>query len=374
MFLAPEQTMIDDMESYRNEESLWIWAFWDDGLLDDNNGSIVGNGDDPETVVVFEGRQALPLTYDNATTAAISEATYTFDEPLDVTAGSPEFLSLHFRGAADNGAQPIYVRLTDTSGAEQVIRHENPQATLVTEYEPWLIAITGLTAVNPASIATIILYVDNIRVTRSYLTAGQVGFYPLEGDAQDRSGQGLDGTLVGDPVFVDGVQGQALEFDGTGAQYVDLGTANPSSVFGKLSLSLWARWNGLSGEWQGLIGKRDTWAPDRMMWQIEASRDTGVLNFARSGGPTVGSGGTVLAVGEWQHVGITFDGKGGKFFIDGEVVGSGLFSLGAGTDAALVFGCCQANGGSPFNGALDEVAIYDFGLSDEEMKKLATVE
>jgi hypothetical protein len=32
-----------------------------------------------------------------------------------------------------------------------------------------------------------------------------------------------------------------------------------------------------------------------------------------------------------------------------------------------VFGACEANGGNPFNGALDEVRIYNRGLSEAEM-------
>ena len=51
-------------------------------------------------------------------------------------------------------------------------------------------------------------------------------------------------------------QGKALLFPGTPGNAVNLGTFNPSEKTGTLSVFLWAKWNGLSTPWQGLIGKR----------------------------------------------------------------------------------------------------------------------
>ena len=236
------------------------------------------------------------------------------------------------------------------------------------------VQINLISPVNPARLDSITvgvsgsgvagtIYVDAIRTTRAlqpvYDLAAQ---FPLEGDALDVSGNGFDGTIVGDPNFIEGAIGQALEFNGSD-QYVDLGTFNPSLGSTQLSLALWAKWNDLSGQWQGLIGKRDAWNGTDTMWQIEAHRDSGVLSFARNGS-SLGSGDRVLPVGEWQHVGVSFDGSTAKFFVDGAVTNEGGFSFGPATDAAVIFGCCQANGGNPFNGALDEIQIYDTGVPD----------
>jgi hypothetical protein len=90
---------IDDMEMYKAEEGLFIWEHWIDGFEDDDNGSVVGNGDDAETVEVYEGSQSLPMAYNNAA-APKSEATRTFDPPLDLTAGNPDSIELFFKGLA----------------------------------------------------------------------------------------------------------------------------------------------------------------------------------------------------------------------------------------------------------------------------------
>ncbi|MHC4753300.1 MAG: LamG domain-containing protein, partial [Planctomycetota bacterium] len=175
-----------------------------------------------------------------------------------------------------------------------------------------------------------------------------------------------NGTVVGGAQWVAGPDGfgNALLFDGTGSQYVDLGTYNPSS--GELTLALWAKWDGLSGSYQGLMGKRDTWAAANMMWQIEANIDNGTLGFFREGSSPY-DGDPVLPVGEWAHVAVSFDGTDAVFYVNGRETGRGAFSYGDKTDSALVFGACEANGGNPFNGALDEVRIYNRGLSEAEI-------
>ena len=84
-FTTAGAIVVDDMESYKDEEFLEIWATWADGFLDPTNGSLVG-GDSgtPETGIVHDGRQSLPIGFDNST-APISEATRTFAEAQDWT-------------------------------------------------------------------------------------------------------------------------------------------------------------------------------------------------------------------------------------------------------------------------------------------------
>ncbi|MCH7919408.1 MAG: LamG domain-containing protein, partial [Planctomycetes bacterium] len=106
-FTTVASIAIDDMESYKDEEFLEIWATWIDGFDDPaNNGAIVGAvpslGDfSPETDRVHGGSQSLPLHYDNST-AAQSEATRTFDTPMDWTQHGVASLVLYFQGSSTN--------------------------------------------------------------------------------------------------------------------------------------------------------------------------------------------------------------------------------------------------------------------------------
>ncbi len=97
-FQTPDQFMIDDFERYQAKEGLFIWEHWVDGFENPNdNGAVVGNGDDPETTEVYEGSQSMPLTYNN-TAAPKSEATRTFDPPLDLAAGNPASIEVYVKG------------------------------------------------------------------------------------------------------------------------------------------------------------------------------------------------------------------------------------------------------------------------------------
>ncbi len=225
---------------------------------------------------------------------------------------------------------------------------------------------------SPAS-GTGLIFIDEIQVGHPGLSdpgaSGLVAYYALEENVEDSSGNENHGTVVGGPVYVEGQVGSALEFDGTGAQYVDLGTLNPSAATGQLSLSLWVHWNGLNGQYQGLIGKRDSWAANDMMWQIEANIDTGVIRFQREGLDLPAD--SALPVGEWTHVAVAFDGARATMYFDGAVVGEGDFSLGTDPGAATQFGAAVVGGGNPFNGALDEIRIYDRVLSSFEIRYLA---
>ena len=146
----------------------------------------------------------------------------------------------------------------------------------------------------------------------STVVADMVAYYPLDegsgNTATDASGDGHNGTLNGDPRWISGKFGKALEFPGTSGGHVDLGTWNPSEGTDQLTIALWVKWNGLSGEWQGLISKRNSWGPapiGEMMWFMEANNTTGILWFGRREGGGVGGTSETLPEGEWQHIAVT---------------------------------------------------------------------
>ena len=61
-----------------------------------------------------------------------------------------------------------------------------------------------------------------------------MGWWPFDGDVSDASGNGRDGTVGGDPQFVPGIYGDALEFDGDDSVsitgYKGIEGTNPFSI------------------------------------------------------------------------------------------------------------------------------------------------
>jgi regulation of enolase protein 1 (concanavalin A-like superfamily) len=292
-----------------------------------------------------------------------------------------------------NDADGLYVMVKDSANHTATIAHPNPAATLIPEWTEWRIPLSSIKSagVNIASVEKLVIgvgdrkspkaggkglvFIDDILVGRLGSSdpgvSGLQAYYPLENDVLDASGNGRDGTMVGTPAFIDGPVGKALEFSGDGAQRVTFGTWNPSAATGQLSLALWAKWNGLTTFYQGLIGKRDSWAANDMMWQIEANITTGVLRIQRTEAEVVGP---VMPAGEWVHIAAVCDGTTGKLYLNGDVVAQGAFSFGTDPGAMMVFGDSVGGGGNPFNGALDEIYIYDRPLSPFEINYLAGIQ
>lgn len=159
-FNAPEFIAVDDMETYRDEEFLEIWAHWVDGVGDPGNGSLVGNENDAEREHVSEGYQSLPMLYDNGP-ETVSAATRTFDPPLDWVRGDPAVLSLFFLGdptAAPvrnelvNDPAPLLVVITDSSGQTIQVDYPDPAATHITSWTEWAIPLSDLGALNLSSV------------------------------------------------------------------------------------------------------------------------------------------------------------------------------------------------------------------------------
>ncbi len=157
--------VVDDFEDYNDYEPDTVWNTWIDGYDDPTNGSIAGypgpfsHSDDHylEDEIIHGGDWSMPLFYDNV--AGFSEVVRTFDPPVDWTRPEDELaaLALYFKGDPNNGAEPIYIAVEDSSGTIKVIPYDNSNAAKLDIWQEWNIKLTDLTAdgVNLASIKKI---------------------------------------------------------------------------------------------------------------------------------------------------------------------------------------------------------------------------
>ncbi len=400
-FTSANFLVVDDFESYNDIDppdaaSHTIFGAWADGFGTTTNGAVVGNALPPytERTVVHSGAQAMPIFYDNTLTAVQSETQRVWAAPQDWTINGFNALKFFVHGSLSNIAGQMYLVVTDSAGASTKLINANSAITTADAWTEWVLSLDEIKAagVNTAAVsklvigvanlagqpkATGVLAIDDIRV--GFKPLGLVAYYAFENNLTDGSGNGHNGTLAGDanlPVkYVTGPAGfgQALLFDGgqSGHQFVELGTFNPSAATDQLSIALWAKWDGPSDYWQSLIAKRHSGAWDRniMMWYFELERNAWDVRFYREGSGV--ATGKLLQVGQWTHLAVTFDGTTARIYFDGALIDEGSFSFGNDTEAPMHIGATSEAGGNPFNGALDEVRIYDSVLSQTDIAKLA---
>ena len=387
-FTTVETILVDDMESYRDEEFLEIWATWIDGFDDSANGSLVGNGaaGAPETDRVHGGSQSLPLHYDNSA-AAQSEATRTFDVPMDWTGHGVASLVLYFQGSATNTGGSLYVKINDTK-----IAYDGDASNLMRlGWNKWTIILAeagaNLSRVNSLTVGVDsggmgVVTIDDIQLTsdgaRDLITPvepveGLVVYYPLDGDYQDASGNGLHGTPMGGPFFEAGQSGQAVSLNGID-QYVEItgyqGITVVNGVQQPFTVTNWFKTteNGEMVTWGASPGGQ------RLSWRL----DGGSLRTEHGSGNLRGN--TVANDGEWHHAalvvteGATLRPNATQLYLDGleDSTFSGadvLYNLQPDTDVSI--GRRATSGDRYFPGSLDDVRIYDRDLTDAEIAWLA---
>jgi hypothetical protein len=161
-FTTANFLIIDDMESYNDLDegdpgSNRLYLAWIDGF--DNpatNGSVVGNLNPPfaEQTIVHSGLQSMPMAYDNA--VGKSEATLTLTSNRDWTVNGVNTLTIWFRGASGNAAEPLYAALNGGTA----VTNDDPDAATRTAWTEWNIDLQAF-GVNLSNVTSITLGLGN---------------------------------------------------------------------------------------------------------------------------------------------------------------------------------------------------------------------
>ena len=195
-----------------------------------------------------------------------------------------------------------------------------------------------------------------------------VGIWGFEDNVQDSSGMGNDGTIHGNPQYVNGMVGKALEFDGN--DWVDCGNGNFfSSVFNNsndFTLSAWVNPSSMPSNGT-IIGQR---YGDSMVF---GHRNSGklFLNMDDTRGSSPESSSSIKT-NKWQYVAVSYTNSNhnARFYIDSELTGSGTAYDGNGIDVQnCLFIGYDSRYNYYFRGTIDEVRIYNEAISLSQIKK-----
>jgi hypothetical protein len=387
-FTTTTYGVVDDFESYNDTDNR-IYDAWIDGLTDGKSGSQVGYDTAPfaERTIVHGGTQSMPLKYDN-TAKSFSEAVRTFDPAQNWTASGAKSLSLSFQGAAANTGGQLYVKINGTKVSYSGSAGDLAKAV----WTPWnidlstvgagLSKVTSLTIGIEGSGSKGIVYLDDIRLypkTPAYITpvdpgkTNLVALYALDGNANDGSGKGNNGTVNGTALWVPGQINQALQFNGT-STYVDCGSGASLNLTDAVTITAWIKMDFTAGD-RKIAGNQDLvtggykfglYTNNKVEFEIRTSANASTLNRDSAGG-------TALQQGVWYHVaGVYSKGQYIRTYVYGNLdrelvttvlLGSstGSFKLGRDPGSAAYY----------WLGAMDDVEVYNRALSQEELLWLA---
>ena len=399
-FATADAIVVDDFESYGNVSPDRPFQVWLDGFgysADEffpsaygGNGTGAGighdiwslaspyyNGDLMETSNTLPGSgKAMPFYYSNSGGTA-SETQRKFAVPQDWTVGGATILSIPFSGAAGNTGT-LYAKINGTK-----VTYPRDAANLA--LGGWMAFNIDLSGMNVQSVTELAIGVDGSNASGVLLidditlhaeageiitptdpgTDGLVASYSFEGNANDVSGNGNNGTVNGGAQFVTGRIGSALDCDGIDdyvstdkvASQLGIGGNSPRTI------SSWVFTRSFNNGGIYDVGARV--ATQDFCLRTMAAENTWRIQYW--GGD---SDFTLDTASKWVHFTHVHDGVNTKIYANGVLLVDWAKTIDTPDTNPFQIGCYGWQN-DYFDGMIDEVRVYNRALSEGEALSLA---
>ncbi|MDR4497616.1 MAG: fibronectin type III domain-containing protein [Candidatus Scalindua sp.] len=250
----------------------------------------------------------------------------------------------------------------------------NPSATdpdgdsLTFTYSGWMTSNTYTTNFDDLGVHVVTVTVsdgfltDSQDVTIIVVESSLIGYWKFnEGSGttvEDSSGNGNEGTIIGNATWTTGKNGGGLDFDGSD-DYVDVGDIDLTDAF---TIAAWIKKSGMGKNM--IVGK------SYHTYQFFVSPAGGLAYQRNSGTPLDFN--AKLEIETWYHVAVTFDTTNGMvMYLDGsKVVTDSDTSTTNESDFVTKIGASDGTAQDFFNGTIDDVLLYKRALSAEEILDL----
>jgi hypothetical protein len=201
-------------------------------------------------------------------------------------------------------------------------------------------------------------------------TNGLVGWWPFNGNANDESGNGNNGTLIGSPALTTdrfGNQNQAYSFNNT-HNYINCGNGSSLNFNGPFTMSAWVKTAsnysncGILGRWNNAPGSYEHY-----LLYLSLGKVTGAVGLPN----TYANATFNFFDNMWHLYNILYDGISVKVYIDGTLASQQLFS---GTlnnvSQDFLIASYSLNAAQAFVGEMDDISIYNRALTQTEITNL----
>lgn len=173
-----------------------------------------------------------------------------------------------------------------------------------------------------------------------------------------------DGTISG-ATWVPGINGSALDFDGTGGHVQIPNNTQFNPVSDQISFSLWFKMNQVGDE-GGFIFQNV-----KYLIRIDNQGKITFALYTPVWYAVVMDWSTRILDTDWHHVAATYDGAIMKLYLDGNLMESGnnTGTLQSSTSDVYIG---NQNTIKPFPGIIDEVLMYNYALTETEINQIFT--
>ncbi len=204
------------------------------------------------------------------------------------------------------------------------------------------------------------------------LSVGLVAYYPFNGNANDESGNGNNGTVFGATLTTDcfGNANSAYSFDGN--DRIDIPDDPTLTLSNQFTIASWAQFSAFGADGGYYLMGQSEGHGDTTKWIFWLGNNG--ISFVMSwpeGWIGVGTSGFVT--GQWYHVAVRRNGNTLTAFVNGAAIGSATVSIST-PDPNAVFQIGTTETDRPnrvFRGLIDEVRIYNRDLTDGEIIALS---
>lgn len=291
-------------------------------------------------------------------------------QPLDTTIGRNDSAEFSFDAVVEGGNSPLSFQWREDGvaipGATNRTYRTGPQSLVLSKTFDVIVTSAGLESIKSVT--------ATLRIVEAS-TGFLIGHWPFD-ELSGNLAHDVAGSNHGVLTNVGWTSGRigpgALTFsEPSGTVKVSGGDTALSLVGTSYTLSWWQKLVPSSGRFQEIISCLDFNLP---VTGYSVFWDNGTLNFQRSSssGSEVVNSGIRASFSDWQNIAIVWDGSFHRFYVNGDLSRSvaGHGNLIARGQPDLFVG--SRNGASNFlKGLLDDVRIYSYAFSQEEVRALS---
>lgn len=235
----------------------------------------------------------------------------------------------------------------------------------------WGAWIGGIVLLAPSVVQAVVL----LPYDQVVLGDNPTGYWRFEETggttAYDSSPNGKDGTYTGGVTLGQAggpMGGLAASFDGSN-DYVQLPGTWGGSGWSALTIEAWVNTaSPITGDFQTIVGVNESAFAH---FQLHTGGATGVYATGGSGSPWISPPPSPYPTGVWRHIALVAESGDTRVYVDGLRTGSpsgATFTQIVGSsNNAVMIGGGYGGPGRWFKGRLDEVAIYNAALSDQQV-------